>query len=153
MTPGLLRVEGMLAVEGMVRVPGKRQCRGGATVGVVDRSDVTNAAPDDKAKLEYSDAEGLTDAYETLRGTSKNLVDDLKMSTEEFDSQFQPLEEVQAAGTGNPRQILKLTTQASTAATRLRTLRGYISGLIMMTTLTEDLKPEQVELISGVVSN
>lgn len=117
------------------------------------RSMVTHAAPSDKVKPEYSDAKGLTDAYETLRNDCRELVAELQMSTEEFDSKFQALDAVEGVGIGSPHQMLGLVTQASTAATQLRTLQGYIEGLITMTIVTEDLKPEQIELISRLVSD
>ena len=113
---------------------------------------VARAAPGDRTQLDYSHAEGLTETYVALRDATRALVADLRIDVEEFDRELEPLEPARPIGHPNPRGIAEASTRAATAATRLRALRGYIEGLITMTALTEDLSPEQIELVRTTVS-
>jgi hypothetical protein len=104
---------------------------------------VGRSVPPEGATLTGSEADGLADAYSRLREASRELASTLGIDAREFDSELPPYEPA-AAGMMGPRALLERASQASHAATLLRSLAGYLEGLIEAVVLDQQISMEQV---------
>jgi hypothetical protein len=99
-------------------------------------------------KVESSDAEALTGAYERARTLALSIAVDVGADTIEFESQFPESagkpehmrNQVQAVRTAMHNESV-----AKTAATLLRQLGGYAGGLIEAIALDQNITAKQVE--------
>lgn len=115
---------------------------------------VARTAPNENVALTGADAVALTEAYNSIRKSAHGLCEALGIPGQEFDTEFPELEmPTDAFGSTTPRALLRGAGNAATAAVRLRSLRGYLDGLVIMTALTSDLTPEQIKLVQQVVTS
>lgn len=112
---------------------------------------VARASP--KGGILFSHAEGLSETYMGFRTSARELFTELGGAEDEFDAQLPPLEPAPGGGVGagGPAAMLGRMEYAQTAATRLKTLQGYLEGLLTTTMLTEDLTADQVESVQRAV--
>jgi hypothetical protein len=108
------------------------------------RGMVARSVPGDATELTYKDAGALADAYIRLREPVRKFAVDLGVDATEFDAELPQL--------AMPRDpiatrtvMLKLGSDASRAAALLRSLAGYVEGLIEAVVLEEKITTAQVE--------
>jgi hypothetical protein len=108
------------------------------------RGMVARSVPPDDAKITHSDAAGLADAYIRLRESVRSVAVDLGADNDEFASVLPPLEPPR---TPSPAAsvLLKVASEASRAANLLRSLAGYVEGLIEAVVLEQQITMEQVQ--------
>jgi hypothetical protein len=97
-------------------------------------------------------ATGLTEAYDSVRESARQLAIGLGVPSEEFDAELPTLEAPEPTGAPTPRSMLRRASQAASAAARLNLLTGYLEGLIEMTLLTEDLSPDQIARVRSALT-
>lgn len=99
-----------------------------------------------------SDGDGLTEAYRTLRESARGLVEDMGIPAGDFDREMPQLEHLPEMGRySRPEAVFGRAHQAATALTRLRTLRGYVEGLLSERVVADDLTPDQVATIERLL--
>lgn len=98
--------------------------------------------PADEASITGADR-GLVDAYNRLRDAVRDVATDLNISEGEFDRELPSLP--RASGVGGPRGMIEGAREAKTAATSLRSLAGYVEGLIEAVVLEQQITMEQVQ--------
>lgn len=108
------------------------------------RGMVARSVPADGAKLSYQDAAGLADAYIRLREPVRKFAIDLGVDQTEFDAELPELDRPREPHT-SPDLLMKLGSEASHAASRLRSLAGYVEGLIEAVVLDERITMEQID--------
>ncbi len=108
------------------------------------RGMVARSIPADDAKLTYSDAGGLADAYIRLREPVRALAVDLGAAEAEFDAEVPPRQAPPKPYPG-PSVMLQLESEATHAATLLRSLAGYVEGMIEAVVLDQQITMEQVQ--------
>jgi len=108
------------------------------------RGSLARSVPADGAKLGYQDAAGLADAYIRLRPQARQLGISLGLDAEEFDSEFPTIQAPQTP-IPVPEVMLEVGSDASRAATLLRTLAGHVEGLIEAVVLDQRITMEQVQ--------
>lgn len=108
------------------------------------RGMVARSVPSDGAKLTFEDAAGLADAYIRLREPVRTFAIGLGIEGTEFDAELPELDRPGDPYT-RPELLMKLASEAKHAAVRLRSLAGYVEGLIEAVVLEEQITMEQVQ--------
>jgi hypothetical protein len=109
------------------------------------RGMVARSVPPDNAKVDSTDAAGLTDAYNRLRDAVNEAAAQVGIDPEEFNRELPPLAPAAGLGAMMPEQMLRAASQAKAAATSLRALAGYVEGLIEAVVLDQQITMEQVQ--------
>lgn len=108
------------------------------------RGMVSRSVPGDGAKIGYQDAAGLADAYIRLREPVRALATEMGVAGEEFDAELPP-HQLPSAPRTDPSLLMQLGSEAARAAALLRSLAGYVEGLIEAVVLDQRLSMEQVQ--------
>ena len=106
-------------------------------------------SPGDKPSQDA--AVGLSEAYRSLRESTRQLATELGVSPQEFDAELPVLDVPEAMTTPSPEAFFGLASHAGVAATRLNLLAGYLEGLVETSLLTEDLGADQVARVRGAL--
>jgi hypothetical protein len=105
---------------------------------------VARGVPSEKSKLSPQDAVALAETYIRLREPVRALAVELGIAGGEFDAVLPEHEKPRQPYT-NPRVLLELGSEASRAAALLRSLAGYVEGLIEAVVLDERITMDQVK--------
>lgn len=109
------------------------------------RGMVARAVPADTVTLTNTDAQGLTDGYNRLRNSVRSFAIELDLDAAEFDQEFPPLDPVGLPYNVGMGEMQIGTSRAKTAATLLRSLAGYVEGLIEAVVLDQEISMQQIE--------
>jgi hypothetical protein len=90
-------------------------------------------------------AEGLVSSYNSLRDAAAKISQDLGLASDEFEAQFAPMSPSGGGFASGPQAHIDAMTSANTAAVQLRTLGGYVEGLIEAVVLDQQISMEQVQ--------
>jgi hypothetical protein len=106
---------------------------------------VARSVPPDGADVGSADAPGLTDGFNRLRDSVCEIAAQLGIEPEEFDRELPalpPAADPRTTGMATQRAMI---AAAKTAATSLRSLAGYVEGLIEAVVLDQNITMEQVQ--------
>jgi hypothetical protein len=92
-------------------------------------------------EISPTDAKGLSGSYERLRGSTIELTAALGVDVREFEHQFPSM----AGSTVNLNDLIRSKEVASTAATLLRQLVGYVEGLIEALVVDQKITEDQMK--------
>jgi hypothetical protein len=106
---------------------------------------VARAVPPEDARLTNTDELGLTDGYNRMRNSVRTFIAELNLDAGEFDQEFPPLMAAQAPHRIGMPDIQMGTSRAKNAATLLRSLAGYVEGLIEAVVLDQEISLQQIE--------
>jgi hypothetical protein len=104
---------------------------------------VARSIPHEGSSITGADL-GLIDAYNRLREAVCDVATDLQIDATEFERELPPLPPSLHSG-GGPEHMMYGTQDAKTAATALRSLAGYVEGLIEAVVLDQQISMEQVK--------
>lgn len=108
------------------------------------RGMVARSVPGPETKVTYQDAAGLANAYIRLRESVRAVATELGVDGAEFEAEL-PYGKTPRAPYTDPRVMLELASEASQAAALLRSLAGYVEGLIEAVVLDQQISMEQVQ--------
>src|SRR4051794_11360984 len=106
------------------------------------RGMIARSVPPDETQLTTTDAPGLTDAYNRLRLAACETAAQLGLDPDEFDRDLPALREPPDPRMTGMITQRAITASAKTAATSLRSLAGYVEGLIEAVVLEQQLTME-----------
>ena len=106
------------------------------------RGMVARTVPPDDATITGAD-QGLIETYNRLRGAVRELAVSLSIDGQEFDRELPVLPPVSVAF--GPMNVIESAKDPKTAAATLRSLAGYVEGLIEAVVLEEQITMEQIE--------
>jgi hypothetical protein len=109
------------------------------------RGMVARSVPSENAKVDPTDAAGLTDTYNRLRDAVNETAAQLGIDPEEFASELPPRAAASGRGAMMAQDMLRMASQAKSAATSLRALAGYVEGLIEAVVLEQKISMDQVK--------
>jgi hypothetical protein len=92
-------------------------------------------------EISPADAKGLAGSYERLRGSAREIASSLGVDVTEFEQQLPPM----AGSMISRNDLLGSKEVASTAATLLRQLGGYVEGLVEAVVLDQKITVDQMK--------
>lgn len=103
---------------------------------------VVRITPGDDVTLSGPEAEGLAEAYIRLRDIAHKLAVDLEVDSD-FDAEL-PAHQLPRIGPG-PRGVLEMGVAANKAATLLKSLVGWVEGMVQAVALDQRITVEQLQ--------